>query len=270
MAARAKTLLAVLGRDVSRSLSPRMHEAAAWHVGLEVAYLSCSLDDREHFSRAIQALRVLGARGANVTMPFKEAAYALVDRHTPEALELGCVNTIRFDEGGTLGHNTDAAGLLRILTTLPPEHRHRIQVLGAGGAARAAVWAARAAGADVVVSARRHAEGIAARFGVRSGPLAPVQGVDVVINTVPSGAVPAARVLDEWVGSAKPLLLDLAYDPDAPTELVSAARAAGLRAEDGRRLLAEQGALSFAFWTGASLEPVRTTMLRAIGASSQF
>jgi shikimate dehydrogenase len=270
LAARAKTLLAVLGRDVTRSLSPVMHEAAGWHIGLDVAYLACSLDDREHLSRALQALRVLGARGANVTMPYKEAAYGLVDRHTPEASELGCVNTIRFDDGGTIGHNTDGAGLLRVLTTLPPGDRHRIQVLGSGGAARAAVWAARAAGAEVVVCARRHAEGIAARFGVRSGPLAPVEGVDVVINTVPPGAVSARRVLDEWVGSAKPFLLDLGYDPDAEPQLVVEARSAGLRAEDGRRLLAEQGALSFAFWTGASLEPVRTSMLRAVGASSQF
>jgi shikimate dehydrogenase len=271
LAARAKTLLAVLGRDVRRSMSPMMHEAAGWQVGLDVAYLACSVEDREHLSRAMHALRVLGARGANVTMPYKEAAFGLVDRHTPEASELGCVNTLRFDEAGMVGHNTDGAGLLRILNTLPPRHRHRVQVLGSGGAARAAVWAARAFGAEVVVCARRPAEGLAARFGVKAGPLAPVEGATVVLNTVPSRAVAVDRILGDWVDlSAKPFLFDASYDPDVEPALVRAARARGLPAEDGRRMLAEQGALSFAFWTGARVEPVRAAMLRAVGRNGQF
>lgn len=266
-----KALFAVLGRDVSRSLSPEMHEGAAWQVGLRIAYLACSVEDREHFLRAVQALRVLGARGANVTMPFKEAAFALVDRSTPEATALGCVNTIRFDEGATIGHNTDGLGLVSVLTTLDPSHRQRVQVLGAGGAARAAIWAARELGAEVHVCARRHADGLAARFGARAGPLAAVPGAGLVISALPPDAASAERVLSDWVDlEAKPFVLDLAYDPGGEPELVRAARAFGLPAEDGRRLLAEQGARSLAFWTGAHLDRLRAAMLRSVGREASF
>lgn len=266
-----KALFAVLGRDVARSLSPVMHEAAAWQVGLEMAYIAVPLEDREHFVRAVRALRVLGARGANVTMPYKEAAFAFVDRHTSEAMALGCVNTIRFEKTGTIGHNTDGLGLCRLWTTLPETHRHRVQVLGAGGAARAAIWAAREAGAHVTVCARRHAESLAARFGVRAGGLEPVDDVGLVINTIPPGAVSEARILDEWIdAAAKPFVLDLAYDLDTEPPLVRAARARGLPCEDGRRMLAEQGALSMVFWTGARVGPLRTAMLRSIGREPHF
>lgn len=266
-----RILLAVLGRDVRRSLSPDMHEAAGWQLGLRIAYLACSLEDRERFSRAIKALEVLGARGANVTMPYKEVAYGLVDRHTPEASTIGCVNTIRFETTGITGHNTDGLGLLRWLTTLPPSCRHRVQVLGAGGAARAAVWAAREVGAEVVVCARRHAEGLAARFGVRSAGMQPVPGAGLVINTIPPGAIPPERLLVEVIDlEAKPFLLDASYDPDGEPELVRSARAFGLEAQDGRRLLAEQGALSLSFWTGANLERVRSAMLQAVGRDDRF
>ncbi|NJK87999.1 MAG: hypothetical protein HC923_00445 [Myxococcales bacterium] len=135
-----------------------MHEAAAWELGLRITYLALCAEERERFARMVDALKTIGARGANVTMPYKEAAHGLADRHTREALEIGCVNTLRF-EGPVVGHNTDGPGFARILASLPPERTSRIQVIGAGGAARAVVWAAARSGAEVTVCAARHTEG---------------------------------------------------------------------------------------------------------------
>jgi shikimate dehydrogenase len=263
-----KRLLAVLGRDVSRSLSPLLHGAAAIECGLEIAYVPVSCPDADHFHRAVQALRTLGAIGCNVTIPYKSDALALADRSSTTAQEIGAVNTLTFsDDGRIQGDNTDGPGLVRVIQSLPPGALARVQILGAGGAARAAAWAASRAGAEEIhICARRNADQIAIT-GARAHGLAKIKGATLVVSALPNDRTLAKKIVSAWIDEAShPYVLDLAYgDLQTESPLVLNARASGLSSSDGRSMLVEQAALSLALWTGGEVSRIRAAMRKAIG-----
>lgn len=270
-----RRLCAVLGGDVSASLSPRIHTAAAEALGLDVAYVPVSCPTREDFARAIDALFVLRALGANVTIPHKRAALERCDAISETARVIGAVNTLTFrDDGALFGDNTDGPGLVRVFEALGAERLARVQVLGAGGAARAVLWAlvrsgageitcsARDGKADVVVDDARAAASGRPRIG--AAPLGPVPGATLVVSTLPRDPGLAAEAHRAWIGDGA-FVLDLAYStPEAETPLVAGARQRGLEATDGRALLAEQGALSLAAWTGGEVSRIRAIMRSAL------
>ena len=257
-------LAAVLGRDVSASLSPRIHAAAARALGLDLAYIPVSCPDTDHFVRAVDALEALGALGANVTVPYKRVALDLCRQVSSTAAEIGAVNTLTFSSGGRRhGDNTDGPGLVRALTELPPSVFERVQILGAGGAARAAGWALAQLGVgEVHVTARRNAELVADVAGGRARTLEAVRGVTLVVSCLPGDGALARQALTDWVDmSRRPVVYDLAYGDDAaPSALVVAAQRRGLVAHDGRALLVEQAALSLSLWTGADAARARVAM----------
>ncbi len=263
-----RRLLAVLGRDVSGSLSPRLHAAAAAALGLDVAYVPVSCADPAGFGEAVRALRVLRARGANVTIPYKLDALALSTSLGAEARAIGAVNTLTFEGDEVLGDNTDGPGLARVLRGLGPAALEHVAVLGAGGSARAAVWAAREVGARrVSIVARRPEAARALADALGGAPASPAERVDAsaVVSCLPvdaAGADPGA-----WVDlAARPSLVDLAYaGPAGVTPLVRAALARSLVALDGRALLVEQAALALARWTGADPEALRIPMRAEVG-----
>lgn len=268
-------LSAVLGVDVSRSLSPKIHRAAGRAAGSQVDYLAVSAADAEDFRAKVRALATLGAVGANVTIPYKAAAFDLATVRRPAAIAIGAVNTLTFlQNGGVEGDNTDGPGLLRLLGARDASDLEVVRILGAGGAARAAAWAAQAAGAKrMEVAARRRtaAEDLAAQFGGHGVGLEAGASPTLVISTLPGGDRGLADLaIDRWIDQDRhPCVLDLAYaGPHHPTPLVQAARSSGLSAADGLELLVEQGALSFVRWTGADLEPVRTAMRQALGVEA--
>ena len=276
-----RRLLAVLGRDVSRSLSPRLHAAAAAAVGLDVAYIPVSASDTAGFLEAVGALRTLGALGANVTVPYKRAALELADQVSNTAQEIGAVNTLTFAEGRVHGDNTDGPGLVRALSRLPKNRLERVQLLGAGGAARAAAWALGRLGAgEVVITARSGAEAVAKLAGGRAATLEAVPGATLVLSTLPGDRDLARQALRDWIDTSKrPLVYDLAYgatetrDPRTgatvlepePSPLVLAAQLEGLSGRDGRVLLVEQAALSLSLWTGRDVARIRGAMGQALG-----
>lgn len=276
-----RRLAAVLGRDVSRSLSPRLHAAAAEVLGLEIAYVPVSCPDPAGFREAVRALEVLGAVGANVTVPYKRAALELAGTVSTTAREIGAVNTLTFAEGRLFGDNTDGPGLLRALERLPDRALERVQLLGAGGAARAAAWAlARLGAGEVVVTARRNANFVAELAGGVARTLERVPGVTLVISSLPGDRGVARQALSDWIDTTRrPIVYDLAYgtrleavegraDPQLEPEhspLVLAAKLEGLTAADGRRLLVEQAALSLSLWTGVDLPRLRSAMGLALG-----
>lgn len=265
-----KRLLAVLGSDVSKSLSPLLHTAAAQATGADIAYVPVNCPTVADFDRAVDALRTLGALGANVTIPYKIRALERADRSSPTAEALGAVNTLTFHPDGTIeGDNTDAPGLAAVLSDLSHETTRKIQILGAGGSARAAVWAAqRQRPAAIVVTARSKADALAERFGVEAAPLRPVPEATLVISTLPKDPSLAERALSEWVDvgtEGRPTVCDLAYgSPAEVSALVRLARARGLPAFDGRRMLVEQAALAFQVWTGSNVTRIRNAMLTAL------
>ena len=264
-------LLAVLGGDVSRSLSPQIHEAASRAMGFRFAYLAISAQDSKDFAAKVDALKVLGALGANVTIPFKPDAFGLCGECSEVAKTIGAVNTLVFRSDGVVeGDNTDGPGLLRDFQAYQPEQLAVVRILGAGGAARAVAWAAREAGAGQIEVAARRAEmarAVAEPFGATATALDAGSAPTLVVSTLPNDQQIAEEAVLRWFDRQnKPAVLDLAYnEPGAPPPLVRAARAAGFEARDGLGLLVEQGALAFCKWTDAPLDPVRKAMADALG-----
>lgn len=255
--------LAVLGHPVAHSRSPAMHGAALAELGLagEWSYEAIDLAPDELEPR-VRAMAGEGFVGANVTVPHKGAALALADTLSETAREIGAANTLSFTAGEIRADNTDAEGLLDALPGSPGDER--ALVLGAGGAARAAVWALLREGAEVDVWNRTalRAEHLCEELGGTPAP-APEQGAyELIVNTSTAGMGgqdPFADLpLDPGGFGAGQTVADLVYGEE-PSRLLAAAGAAGAETVDGIEVLVRQGALSLKIWTGleAPLDAMR-------------
>ena len=240
-----------------------MHEAGYAALGLSDWRYQLLPVPPELLEETVRALPGTGFVGANVTIPHKEAALALADEATDSARAIGAANTLTFLPGGRIhADNTDAPGLIDALPS-DPAGRTAV-VLGAGGSARAVVWALVQAGADVQVWNRtpERARRLCSEIGGRAVQ-APPAAADLLVNTTSVGlhgedpfkALPLG--VDAMDGY--PCLVDLVYG-SGPTALTSAAQAAGATVVDGLEVLVRQGARSFESWTGraAPLEVLRT------------
>lgn len=209
-----------------------------------------------------------GFEGANVTMPHKAAALAIADSATPAARAIGAANTLTFAADGTIdADNTDAPGLIAALGGAGVSVAGRTAlVVGAGGSARAIVWALREAGAtDVAVWNRtpERAGELAEAFGVR--PVTTLGPADVLVHCTSIGldGADAAAVLGLPPLGTYGTVVDFVYTPSG-TALLSAAAAAGCTTVDGREILVRQGAVGFERWTG---RPAPLDVMRAaVGA----
>lgn len=264
--------LGLLGWPVGHSRSPAMHAAALRARDLAGHYAAYAVRPAR-LEAAIAGARALGFRGLNLTVPHKEAALAFVDVLDGPARATGAVNTLVFEEEGTTrGLNTDAPGLVRALEEARvPLRGARVVVLGAGGAARAAVVGLKGAGAAAIrVHARRpaQAEGLGRDLGVDAGSLEglSLEGVTLVVQATSaaldaaSGRAFAARLpLEQTARDAT--VVDLVYAP-RPTAVLAVAASAGRRTVDGLGMLLHQGALAFEAWTGhpAPLPPMRLAL----------
>ncbi|HYV15444.1 MAG TPA: shikimate dehydrogenase [Conexibacter sp.] len=256
-------LCGVLGWPVGHSRSPAMHEAGYAALGLDGWRYQLLPVPPELFEETVRALPGVGFVGANVTIPHKEAALALADEATDSACAIGAANTLTFAADGRIhADNTDAPGLIDALGRDPAGAS--VLVLGAGGSARAAVWALRDAGAaDVMVwnRTRSRAERLCAELGGRvvEAPVA----ADILVHTTSVGlhGEDPFKQLPLGVDGLRgyPCVIDLVYGT-APTGLVIAARAAGAEVVDGLDVLVRQGARSFERWTG---RPAPIGVLRA-------
>ncbi|HET7698924.1 MAG TPA: type I 3-dehydroquinate dehydratase [Vicinamibacterales bacterium] len=247
----------VIGRPVTGSLSPAMHNAGFAALGLNAAYVP--LDTRD-----LEGLRefggAIGLRGASVTIPYKRDVMPLLDDVAPAAAAAGAVNTIAVRDGGAarpgqakwVGSNTDADGFLEPLRARVPTLRGlRTVILGAGGAARGVGLALRREGASVAIAARRPeaAATVAGAIGAASLDWPPPSGSwDVLVNATPVGSrgVPGTPYTGPFDGT---LVYDLVYDPD-PTELMAAAAAGGCTVIGGLAMLVAQAERQFEIWTG--------------------
>lgn len=261
-------LVALLGDPVAHSRSPALHNAAFRALGLRLVYVACRVAPSD-LAAAVAGLRALGAAGANVTVPHKEAAARLCDRLTAEAAATGAVNTlVPLPGGGWEGDNTDVAGFLAPLAP----HAERLAgaeavVLGAGGSARAVAYALLTAvrPSRLVVAARSPAR--AERLATDLAPHDPggllavlplteaapaVRRAALVVNATPLGMAPHPDGTP-WpdAGDLGPghLVYDLVYAPPV-TRLLRDAAARGATTIDGRAMLLAQAAAAFALWTG--------------------
>jgi shikimate dehydrogenase len=251
------TYLGVCGWPVAHSRSPAMHNAALAAAGLhDWRYLKLGLPPHL-FAETVRALPRAGFRGANVTIPHKEAALALADEATDTARAIAAANTLTFAPGGAIhADNTDAPGLLEALAPVCPPAGRTALVLGGGGSARAAVWALQRAGAHVSVWNRtpERALRLAAELGARS-VTAPARA-EIIVNCTSVGlsdpdATFKALPLDAEEWDPGTCVVDLVYR-EGGTQLIREAVRRGASVVDGLEVLVAQGALSFERWTGTT------------------
>jgi 3-dehydroquinate dehydratase/shikimate dehydrogenase len=257
-------LYGVLGSDVSRSLSPRLHNAAFAASEVDAVYVPFSSPALEPFLTALPALEVAGF---SVTRPFKQEIIPHLQKLEAQAEASGSVNTVVVESGKLHGSSTDGAGVVAALASHVALEGAEVLILGAGGAARAAARALIDAGARVTVMSRDPARAavVADALGCSWGNLDHVAGCrwDVLINATPVGS---DELSDETPVPAElhrpgTVVLDMVYEP-RETRLLREARAAGAQGVGGLEMLIAQAARQFETWTGkpAPLEAMRAAV----------
>jgi shikimate dehydrogenase len=255
-----------------------MHNAALAELGLAGDWFYEAIEvSPENFEPTVRAMPAEGFAGANVTVPHKLAALEIADRASGGARAIGAANTLSFSDDGIAAENTDATGFLDSLPGAPAGKR--ALVLGAGGSARAVVWALTTSGVEVSIwnrtaeRAQRLAEELGASV-VEAGDELDAGDYDLLVNATTVGMGSEAEASGRGAGdlpiaadslSETELVVDLAYGI-AETELIRAARARGTAVVDGLEVLVRQGAASLRIWTGR--EPPIETMRRAARSES--
>lgn len=265
MRGRLEAVLFLVGRPLSHSLSPRMHNAVIARRGLPMRYVPFELapGSLPGFLRSVRSSNVLGG---NVTIPFKEEAAALADLRSDAVRFCGAANVLSIRGGAIHAENTDGPGLVDALAAAGWGRRfRRVVLLGAGGSARGVAYELLRRGTREVTLLNRTpgraetlAESLAAAFPgatLSAGELTvrrmarEFPGSDLVVQSTALG------LLREWTGFPLEALcppsrfVDLVYRPGG-TRLVRALRRRGVETMDGLPMLAFQAARSFRIWTG--------------------
>ncbi len=259
-------LYALLGWPVSHSVSPVMMNAAFADKAKSAHYMAFAVAP-DALADAVRGLAAIGAGGANITIPHKQAVFPWLDSVSTTARLVGAVNTLRFSiqTGKIEGHNTDVDGWWHSISPYLSVRVGRVLVLGAGGAARAVVAALSLYAGDVriMVSSRRldEAQQIQQTFSTVSVAIVPWQQrcqaaseADLIINTTPLGMWPreeANPLANEDCLMQGQVVYDLVYRPQN-TRLLQQAREAGAVAVSGLSMLVEQGALAYEYWFSES------------------
>lgn len=249
----------VIGHPIAHSRSPQIHARFAHQTGQDISYerLLAPLDG---FEAAVRSFVASGGQGANVTVPFKLAAFALADERSARAQAAGAVNTLTFNDGRILGDNTDGVGLVRDLSVNAGVALAgaRVLLLGAGGAARGAILALLEQQPDRIVIANRtlaKAEALVVQFSAAGGALSAARfdelsgRFDLVVNATSASLSSALPPVPSSVFSAQTFAYDMMYG-QAPTVFMQMAAAHGARVRDGLGMLVEQAAESFFVWRG--------------------
>jgi shikimate dehydrogenase len=274
---------AVLGHPIGHTLSPVMHNAAFEALGMDAIYLAFDVAP-ERLMGVLPAMRDMGFRGVNLTVPLKEVAFRGFPDLEPGARALGAVNTVQFLPEGLKGHNTDGLGFLRAVAEAfgLSVTGKTLFVLGCGGAGRAvAITAAKSGAARLILAdiddgrSQRLATELAmltpgvtvTTTGNNTGAwLAPAREADLLVQASPIGMKPADPCpLPPEAFRAGHLAFDLVYNlPE--TGFMRAAAAGGAQAVNGLGMLLHQGAEAFSIWTGrpAPIDVMRQALQAAL------
>ena len=258
---RETEIFGLLGHPISHSLSPRMHNAAFAATEMNAVYIPFETHNVKTFVRRMVHPRTRELdwhlRGLSVTAPHKFAVMEQLDWMERAAREIGAVNTIVVENEALHGYNTDAPGFIQPLVRLFGDLRNvRCAIMGAGGAASAALWSLKEAGAKSKLFARdgERAKSLAERFGVECAPLegARFGEFDVVVNATPLGTLgllesetPATGLQLRGAG----LVYDLVYNP-TESRFIREACEVGCRTLGGLGMLVAQASKQFRLWTG--------------------
>jgi shikimate dehydrogenase len=265
-----RMLVGLLGANIGGSLSPALHEDAATAAGMVGHYHLMDVDGPRPrtLPELLAAVRTAGFAGVNVTFPFKEAVIPLLDEVSPEAAEIGAVNTVVFDPAGrSTGHNTDRAGFRAAFLAAFGADAVRgkpVLQLGAGGAGRAVAFALR----DIGVSSlrlydrdTRRARNLCADLGgfceVLDAPEPVAASVAGIVNATPVGMTGHSG-LPMTPDAVQPhqLVADVIYTP-LETEFLKAAKAKGARTMGGAGMCVHQAVRAFELFTGRTPDLAR-------------
>ena len=272
---------AVFGHPISHSLSPRIHSAFAHQLGIALEYTAIDAAPVD-FATALERFAGEGGRGANVTLPLKEAAFALCARTSDRARRAGAVNTLTRNDGQWHGDNTDGAGLVRDLSfnLHCPLAGRRILLLGAGGATRGVLLPLLTSLPASLTIANRTASkaiALAERFIPHAGR-ARVDGCgfeelagrrfDLVINATAASLADELPPLPPGLYAEGALAYDMMYGRGQTPFLRAALADGAARVADGLGMLVEQAAESFALWRGVRPDsaPVLAELRRLVEA----
>jgi shikimate dehydrogenase len=251
-------LCGIVLHPAAHTRSPAMHNAAYAALGLDAVFLAFDVPP-SRLGEAIAGARALGVRQLAVSIPHKQTVLAHLDAVDDTARRIGAVNTLTLRDGRWVGSNTDWIGVARALERETSVAGRRAVVLGAGGTARAAIFALRERGAHVSVLNRNveRAEALVRELGAdAAGPLEQLARLDyeVLVNTTSVGLssdaspVPAAALRPEAV------VLDAIYDPPE-TRMLRDAHARGARCVGGKWMLVEQAVEQIRLWSGKTVPP---------------
>ncbi|MDQ0192028.1 shikimate dehydrogenase [Paenibacillus wynnii] len=275
-------LLGVMGDPIAQSKSPIMHTAALRAMGISGAYVPLHITP-DKLGEAVEAIRTLGFRGVNVTIPHKVAVMAYLDILHESAKDIGAVNTIVNDNGVLTGYNTDGIGYVRSLKAeaISDLTGTRILVIGAGGAARGIIAALLQEGpASIVVSNRTadkalelaeewSSKGNITGIGLDSIPEL-LKEIDVIINTTSVGMYPHMdeSPVDTTLFCEGMVVSDLIYNP-LRTRLLQESLERGCRIHGGLGMFVYQGAYALEYWTGqdAPIGVMRQTILDCLSGN---
>ncbi len=268
---RETMICGLVGLPVLHSVSPHMHNAAFVSEHINGVYLPLEVKDaRQFFQRMVHPrTRELdwNLRGLSITAPHKQTVLECLDWIEPEAKAMGAVNTIVVDEDRLSGYNTDAAGFIDpLLGRFGSLRDKKVAIIGAGGAARAAVWSLLRQNAAVTVFVRdvNKAQSFAESFNISCEMLstASFAGYDLVVNATPLGS---GAYLDQSPATREQLngsgcIYDLVYNP-IETQFMREALRAGCETLGGLEMLVAQAKIQFELWTGR--KPVHSVMFEA-------
>jgi len=276
-------LLALLGDPVAQSVSPQLHNCLIKYLNQDCRYLAFRVAPGD-LPQAVAGLRVLGTAGFNLTIPHKQAIIPLLDELSQQAQALEAVNTVVRQGKKLIGHNTDWIGFLQPLAGQTLAGKHAV-VLGAGGAAKAVVYALAQRGMgqiSVVNRTLKNAEALVTQakttfgftkieaFAADAGALPDLlAGAQLLVNSTSVGMWPHVEQspLDAALLHKDLTVYDLVYNP-LNTRLLAAAKSLGAVCIDGLDMLIGQGAAAFTLWTKAAVSKVHISRLRPLLAAA--
>ncbi len=250
-------LMGLLGYPLGHSRSPLINNYIAKLTGTNIAYM-CFETNNSRLKDAADALKKLGARGFNVTIPYKSDIIRYIDKTDEDVDTVGACNTVKISEGTLLGYNTDIEGFYRALihdTACDPKDK-RITVIGAGGAARAIVYSMKKRSPYSITILNRTVSKAAALAkssgaenygGLVSGSVKWLENSDIIINTTSAGMHPATD--QDPIGFYGPfkkdqIVYDIIYDPFR-TKMLERAQKNGAEVSNGLSMLIFQAVMSF-------------------------
>ncbi|OGG94894.1 MAG: shikimate dehydrogenase [Candidatus Lambdaproteobacteria bacterium RIFOXYD2_FULL_50_16] len=261
-------LYGIIGNPVTHSFSPSMQSAAFAEMQVDALYLPFEIAPND-LPNLLKSMRVLGVKGFNVTVPYKEKILPFLDQLTPTALALGSVNTVLYQAGKWIGHSTDGLGFVRSLEEKGwPLKGRRVLLVGSGGSAKAIAFALAEAGIgalDIINRTQPKAEGLVAQINQSYPGLARLnfdkQAYSLLVNTTSAGMDGIQSPIELHLLDQFEQVADIIYNP-VQTPLLKTAKGLGLDCINGLGMLLHQGTLAFEYWTGkkAPIDTMRRTL----------